>query len=37
MNFNSAAREFYLYVLKKNVTCKTLLYNRVRVYVQNTR
>ena len=26
MNSNSAAREFYLYVLKKNVTCKTLLY-----------
>ena len=30
MNSNSAACEFYLYVLKKNVTCKTLLYNRVR-------
>ena len=35
MNSNSADREFILYVLKKNVTCKTLLYNRVR-YVQNT-
>ena len=30
MNSNSAAHEFYLYVLKKNITCKTLLYNRVR-------
>ena len=30
MNSNSAAREFYLNVLKKNVTCKTLLNNRVR-------
>ena len=37
MNSNSAAGEFYLYVLKKNVTCKTLLYNRARdIYVQNT-